>query len=85
MTSGQRASHRLFHIRIAESTGNSVLAQVVTALWDQLRGPIWAKIEEHFHYAALRAASFRTPESLHRAGGERSCRAGTRCVGTWSA
>jgi DNA-binding FadR family transcriptional regulator len=48
---------RLFHVRIAESTGNSVLMQMVTALWAQARGPIWTKIEHHFHTPELRLAS----------------------------
>ncbi len=51
------ADDRLFHIRIAQATGNGVLARVVTTLWDQLRGVIWDKIEEHFHTVALREAS----------------------------
>ncbi len=51
------ADDRLFHIRIAEASGNGVMAQVVTALWDQLRGVLWKKLEEHFHTAQLREAS----------------------------
>ena len=30
---------RLFHLRIAEATGNAVLAHMVSALWGQRRGP----------------------------------------------
>ncbi|MEP6874141.1 MAG: FadR/GntR family transcriptional regulator [Burkholderiales bacterium] len=48
---------RLFHLRIAESTGNSVLLQMVTALWDHTRAPIWSQMESHFHTPALRQAS----------------------------
>ncbi len=48
---------RQFHLHIAESTGNSVLHGTVSAMWDQARGPIWAKIEQHFHTEALRLAS----------------------------
>jgi DNA-binding FadR family transcriptional regulator len=51
------AADRLFHLRIAEATGNSVLLQMVTAMWDHAKGPIWAKIDEHFHTTALRLAS----------------------------
>jgi GntR family uxuAB operon transcriptional repressor len=51
------AADRLFHLRIAESTGNSVLLQMVTAMWDHAKGPVWAKIDEHFHTTALRLAS----------------------------
>ena len=52
------AADRDFHMRIAESTGNTVLLHMVTALWDCARSdPLWDKIEEHFHTPALREAS----------------------------
>jgi DNA-binding FadR family transcriptional regulator len=34
------AADQLFHLRIAESTGNSVLLQMVTAMWAQDRTPL---------------------------------------------
>jgi len=52
-----QAADRLFHLRIAESTGNSVLLQMVTALWDHTKAPIWSQMEMHFHTPALRQAS----------------------------
>lgn len=51
------ASDLKFHQRLAEATGNTVLVHVMTALWEQLRGPIWARLEDHFHTPALRQAS----------------------------
>ena len=48
---------RRFHLGIAQSTGNSVLLATVTSMWDQARGPIWEKMEQHFHTQALRQAS----------------------------
>jgi GntR family transcriptional regulator, uxu operon transcriptional repressor len=51
------ADDRMFHVRLAEASGNSVMAQVVTAMWDQLRGVLWGKLEQHFHAPQLRAAS----------------------------
>jgi GntR family uxuAB operon transcriptional repressor len=52
------AADRQFHRRIAESTGNTVLLHMVTAMWDCARSdPLWDKIEEHFHSPTLRAAS----------------------------
>jgi DNA-binding FadR family transcriptional regulator len=48
---------RRFHLCIAQSTGNSVLLATVTSMWDQARGPIWQKMEQHFHTQALRQAS----------------------------
>lgn len=55
--SANAEADRLFHLHIAEATGNSVLLHNVTSMWDQARGPIWAKIEQHFHTRALREAS----------------------------
>lgn len=51
------AADRLFHLRIAEATGNSVLLQMVTALWDHTKAPIWSQLEAHFHTPELRQAS----------------------------
>jgi DNA-binding FadR family transcriptional regulator len=52
-----QAADRLFHLRIAESTGNGVLLHMVTAMWDCAHGPIWSRIEQHFHTPELRVAS----------------------------
>lgn len=51
------AADRMFHLHIAEATGNSVLLQTVTNLWDQAKGPIWTQIEQHFHSPELRQKS----------------------------
>lgn len=51
------AADRAFHLYIAQSTGNSVLLGTVSAMWDQAQGPIWEKIEQHFHTQELRQAS----------------------------
>ena len=48
---------RRFHLYIAQSTGNSVLQATVASMWDQARGPVWEKIEQHFHTQELRQAS----------------------------
>jgi GntR family uxuAB operon transcriptional repressor len=53
-----------FHRGIAEATGNAVLAHVVNALWDQLRGPIWSRLEEHFHTPLLRQASLQDHQKI---------------------
>ncbi len=42
------ASDRLFHLRIAEGSGNSALALVVKTLWDQRTGPLFLRLEHHF-------------------------------------
>lgn len=51
------AADRRFHLYIAQATGNSVLLATVTSMWDQAQGPIWKKIEQHFHTKELRQAS----------------------------
>jgi GntR family uxuAB operon transcriptional repressor len=51
------AADRRFHVAIAEGTGNSVLVQMVTSVWDKVRGVMWVKLEEHFHTLALRQAA----------------------------
>jgi GntR family uxuAB operon transcriptional repressor len=61
------AADRLFHLRIAESTGNSVLLQMVTALWDHTKAPIWSQMESHFHTPELRCASQDDHQRIFRA------------------
>ena len=39
---------RLFHLRIAEGSGNSALALVVKTLWDQRQGPLFLRLERHY-------------------------------------
>lgn len=51
------AADRRFHICIAESTGNSVLLQMVKGMCEQTNSPVWAKMDQHFHSAALREAA----------------------------
>ncbi len=47
------AADRLFHMRIAEASGNSALALVVRTLWDQRTGPLFLRLEHHFDTPAL--------------------------------
>ena len=58
------AADRAFHVRIAEATGNGALAHAVADLWDQRGGDLWARIEVHFHTAALRAKTLADPEAI---------------------
>jgi len=58
------AADRDFHVGIAEATGNSSFAVVVTALWEQRRGELWTRIEEHFHTAALREKTLADHEAI---------------------
>jgi len=52
-------SDRLFHLRIAEASGNSALALVVKTLWDQRQGPLFMRLEHHFDSPALWTVAIR--------------------------
>ena len=39
---------RLFHLRIAEATGNSALAHVIGLLWDERAGELFERLEHHY-------------------------------------
>lgn len=58
------AADRAFHIGIANAAHNSTLVSVVTDLWDQGRGQIWKRMEDHFQTPALRAAVLRDHQTV---------------------
>src|SRR5439155_4802552 len=72
------ASDRLFHLRIAEASGNSALALVVRTLWDQRTGPLFLRLEHHFDTPALWTVAIREHREIvaaiarHDAGAARS-------------
>ena len=47
----------LFHLRIAEASGNSALALLVRTLWAQRTGPLFLQLEHHFDTPALWSAA----------------------------
>jgi DNA-binding FadR family transcriptional regulator len=48
---------RLFHLRIAEATGNGALVAVVKMLWDERTGPLYQQLEHHYDSPALWTAA----------------------------
>jgi len=44
---------RLFHLRIAEATGNGALVAVVKMLWEERTGPLYQQLEHHYDSPAL--------------------------------
>src|SRR5258706_5604298 len=72
------AADRLFHLRIAEASGNSALALVVKTLWDQRTGPLFLRLQHHFDTPALWAVAIREHREIvaaisrHDAGAARS-------------
>jgi DNA-binding FadR family transcriptional regulator len=69
---------RLFHLRIAEASGNSALALVVKTLWDQRQGPLFLRLEHHFDTPDLWTVAIREHRDIvaaiarHDAGAARS-------------
>jgi GntR family transcriptional repressor for pyruvate dehydrogenase complex len=48
---------RLFHLRIAEATGNGALVAVVKLLWEERTGPLYKQLEHHYDSPALWTAA----------------------------
>jgi DNA-binding FadR family transcriptional regulator len=48
---------RLFHVRVAEASGNAALTLVTNVLWDLRDGTLHRRIEEHFSTRELRDRS----------------------------
>jgi DNA-binding FadR family transcriptional regulator len=44
---------RLFHLRIAEATGNGALVHVVRMLWEERTGPLYQQLEHHYDSPGL--------------------------------
>lgn len=58
---------RLFHLRIAEASGNSALALVVKTLWLQRTGPLFLRLEHHFDTPALWGLAIREHRAIAKA------------------
>jgi DNA-binding FadR family transcriptional regulator len=73
------AGDELFHVRIAEATGNGALVAVVKRLWDERTGPLYKQLEHHYdspalwtaamaeHRAVLKAIAARNPSGARTA------------------
>jgi DNA-binding FadR family transcriptional regulator len=48
---------RLFHLRVAEATGNGALVAVVKMLWEERTGPLYQRLEHHYDTPALWTAA----------------------------
>lgn len=70
---------RMFHLRIAEATGNGALVAVVKMLWEERTGPLYQQLEHHYdspelwtaalaeHRAVVHAIGARDPEAARAA------------------
>jgi len=61
------AGDRMFHMRIAEATGNGALVQVVKMLWDERTGPLYKQLEHHYDSPELWSAAMAEHRSVLRA------------------
>jgi DNA-binding FadR family transcriptional regulator len=48
---------RLFHLRIAEATGNGALVAVIKMLWEERTGPLYQQLEHHYDSPQLWTAA----------------------------
>jgi len=55
---------RLFHVRIAEASGNSALVLVVQTLWDQRMGPLYRSLERKLEYPKMAAETVREHQAV---------------------
>jgi GntR family transcriptional repressor for pyruvate dehydrogenase complex len=58
---------RLFHVRIAEATRNTVLASVVSMMWDLRESPVYAGLMRHAVTDAVRERSIADHERILKA------------------
>ena len=70
---------RMFHLRIAEATGNGALVAVVKMLWEERTGPLYKQLEHHYdspqlwhaamgeHRAVQKAIAAHTPAAARAA------------------
>ncbi len=55
---------RLFHVTIAEASGNSALVLVVQTLWDQRMGPLYRSLERKLEYPKMAAETVREHQAI---------------------
>jgi DNA-binding FadR family transcriptional regulator len=58
------AADRLFHVTIAEASGNSALVLVVQTLWDQRMGPLYRSLERKLEYPKMAAETVREHQAI---------------------
>lgn len=58
---------RLFHLRIAEATGNGALVHVIRLLWEERTGPLYKQLEHHYDSPKLWQAAIAEHRAVARA------------------
>jgi DNA-binding FadR family transcriptional regulator len=62
---------RLFHLRVAEATGNGALVAVVKMLWDERTGPLYQRLEHHYDTPGFWTAAMAEHRAVLKAIAER--------------
>jgi GntR family transcriptional regulator, transcriptional repressor for pyruvate dehydrogenase complex len=65
------AGDRLFHLRIAEATGNGALVAVVKMLWEERMGPLYKRLEHHYDTPGLWTSAMAEHRAVLKAIAER--------------
>ena len=58
------AADRLFHVSIADASGNSALVLVVQTLWDQRMGPLYRSLERKLEYPKMASETVREHQAI---------------------
>jgi DNA-binding FadR family transcriptional regulator len=58
---------RLFHLRVAEATGNGALVAVVKMLWEERTGPLYKQLEHHYDSPLLWKAAMTEHRAVMKA------------------
>jgi DNA-binding FadR family transcriptional regulator len=86
---------RLFHLRIAEAVGNTVLTRIVAELYDERHNPLFAQLGSHFenvaswqlaiaeHRAVVDAIAARRPEAARAAMSRHLTQSHDRFTASW--
>ena len=61
------AADRLFHLRIAEATGNGALVYVVRLLWEERAGPLYKQLEQHYNAPTLWQSAIKEHRAIAKA------------------
>ncbi|WP_280153230.1 FadR/GntR family transcriptional regulator [Piscinibacter sp. XHJ-5] len=87
---------RLFHVRIAEASDNSVLLRIVTELYDERHNPLFEQLGSHFetarswataiaeHRAVVDAIAARSPQAAREAMAHHLANSHDRFTANWS-
>ena|SRR2546423_519220 len=88
---------RLFHLRIAEASDNSVLVRIVSELYDERHNPLFEQLGSHFetarswataiaeHRSVLDAIGARSPQAAREAMAHHLANSHDRFTASWSA